>query len=308
MWLQRRCSRLFADCEPHLEKMLEEAVALFPGTIAAVSELIAASWSIIFVGGLGIVLVLFRNFFFDNADTLKQEAVAIATVVNAAVDMLNVVAVSLESVIDAVAGLVSLFDKSSGIKPFQVRTIPFMNSTSFAQACVDLPRECASVDSAARLFQVALTPIASEATCGFFRYIYPVQWLFELLYPVAEALALTYPPYPPGTGPAEFRGQNCTCPASYGCSFVWECALLGSGIWILEFIFPLVLLGAIWNGVGARVASLAVAVVEEVLGLTWNVGVTTIEVVEKGVSFIAEETVEGAVEATEAIDLAGKQD
>jgi len=310
--------------EDRLERMIDEAVALFPGTIAAISELIAASWSIIFVACLGVVLTLFRNWFMANATTLAHESQAITAAINLAVDYLNVIGLSVQVVIDAVVELVSLFGRSSAIKPFTPQTIPFLNSTTFARACVDLPRQCASVDTPKRLFQLAITPVASSATCGFFRYIvgrrrcsssscfppprltlspqYPVQWVFELLYPPAEALALTYPPYPPGTGPAEYRGQNCTCPDSYGCSYQWECILLGSGIWLLEFVLPLVILGAIWNGLASKVVSLVIAAVEEVLGITWIAGVRTVQTVDKAVEFIAEETAEEAVSFVEKID------
>jgi tetrahydromethanopterin S-methyltransferase subunit G len=55
-----------------LDRVLEDAVELLPGTVAAFSELIGASWSIIYVAVIGILLVLLRNWFFDNADSLAQ--------------------------------------------------------------------------------------------------------------------------------------------------------------------------------------------------------------------------------------------
>ena len=111
-----------------------------------------------------------------------------------------------------------------------------INSTSFEKACVELPRACADIDTPGELFELVLTPVASNATCGFFRYIYPVPWLFDTLYPPARALYLTYPPYPPLSGPPDEYGNNCACPPSSPCGYQWQCIVLGSGYWLLESV------------------------------------------------------------------------
>ena len=109
---------------------------------------------------------------------------------------------------------------------------------------------CAGVDTPGKLWELAVLPYASNATCGFYRYLYPVPWIFDLLYPVGKSLRLTYAPYPLGSGPdnaGEF-GNNCKCEPRYGCSYQWECILLGSGYWVLEFLLPLIIFAAAWQG------------------------------------------------------------
>jgi hypothetical protein len=115
-------------------------------------------------------------------------------------------------------------------------------------------------------------------------------------------LYLTYPPYPPGTGPPEYYGQNCTCPESYGCDYQWECIALASGIWILEFILPLIVLGCLWNGLIGKVFDMAIAVAEESVALASAVTILVMRGVDKIVTFIGGETIDVAEKLESEID------
>ena len=184
-WVASKASRLL----DRLDRVLEDAVELFPGTVAALSALIAASWSIIYVAVIGILLVLLRNWFFDNADSLAQskvypgndpgsqltpvpDAAAVTGIINVAVGALNATGIVVQLIIEAIGGIASLFGSDPGFPPFTPSTIPLLDPSAFEEACVVLPRQCANVDTPGRLFQLALTPVASDSgICGFFRYI-----------------------------------------------------------------------------------------------------------------------------------------
>ena len=191
--------------------VIETTVDLFPGTLTAISNLIANSWAIIFVLTTGIVLVLLRNWFLANADSLAQQSSAFTFVINAVVVTLNAISVVVQSLFELVRGIESFASTGNPAFPeFKPQIIPLVNKTSFEKFCVNAPRQCANVDSPARIWQLTVTPYSSEALCGFYRGIYPVEWVFETLYPPARALNLLYPPYPPGAGPSsgEHFGNN----------------------------------------------------------------------------------------------------
>ena len=165
----------------------------------------------------------------------------------------------LELVVDFIGGLATLIAGHPAFPKFQRVNLPQLNKTGLEIACTELPRACAGVDTPGKLWELAVTPIASNATCGFFRYIYPTGWIFDILYPVSRELRLTYAPYPPGSGPetpGEF-GNNCACEPQFGCAYEWECILLGSGYWVLEFLLPLIIFGAAWQGWISHILRLA---------------------------------------------------
>lgn len=100
------------------------------------------------------------------------DAGAVTGIINVAVGMLNATGIVVQLIIEAIGGLASLFGSNPGFPPFTPSTIPLLDPSAFEEACVVLPRECAGVDTPGRLFQLALTPVASDSgICGFFRYI-----------------------------------------------------------------------------------------------------------------------------------------
>lgn len=244
----------------YIGTVAEQAAELFVGTLNVLSLVIAASWSIFYVGAVGIVLVLMRNWFMANAQTLADNAALWTGVINGLVDVVIVLGDIVGLIISFIGGIASLFSGNPAFPPFHPLNATYVNTTEFEKACVELPRACAGIDTPGRMFELALTPVASNATCGFFRYVYPAEWIFDIVYPVGRALYLTYPPFPPGTGPntTEF-GNNCACPDSYGCTYQWQCIVLGSGYWLLEFILPMILLGCVWQGWVEHVLKLAAA-------------------------------------------------
>lgn len=228
--------------------LLEQTVELFIGSLTVLSLVIAEAWSLFYVGTIGIFLVLFRNWFMANAQALANQSMLITDSINLLIGTVNVIGDIIGLLISFVGGIASLFSGGPpGFPQFVPTTIPLVNSTSFEQACIELPRVCAGVDTPGKLFELAILPTMSNQTCGFFRYLYPTGWLFDVLYPIGKATYLTYPPFPPGTGPntTEF-GNNCACPS--GCSYQWQCIALGSGYWLLEFVLPLILFGCVWQG------------------------------------------------------------
>lgn len=113
---------------------------------------------------------------------------------------------------------------------------------------------------------------------------------------------LTYPPYPPGTGPPEYYGQNCTCPESYGCDYQWECIALASGIWILEFILPLVVIGCLWNGLIGKVVDMAIVIIEQAVAFALAGSTLVIGAVDEIVKFIGGEAIDVAEKLESEID------
>ena len=216
--------------------VVEELADMFVSSLTVISLIIAEAWSIFFVGVLGVVLVLLRNWFFENAGTLAAESKTYTAIINGLIGVVVVLEDAVGLIISFIGGVASLFSGHPAFPQFTPQKFGFINSTSFEKACVDLPRACAEIDTPGELFELVLTPVASNATCGFFRYIYPVPWLFDTLYPPARALYLTYPPYPPLSGPPDEYGNNCACPPSSPCGYQWQCIVLGSGYWLLECV------------------------------------------------------------------------
>jgi hypothetical protein len=216
--------------------VVEELADMFVGSLTVISLIISEAWSIFFVGVLGAVLVLLRNWFFENAAAFAAESKTITFFINGLIGVVVVLEDAVGLIISFIGGIASLFSGHPAFPQFTPVKFDFINSTSFEKACVELPRACADIDTPGELFELVLTPVASNATCGFFRYIYPVPWLFDTLYPPARALYLTYPPYPPLSGPPDEYGNNCACPPSSPCGYQWQCIVLGSGYWLLESV------------------------------------------------------------------------
>lgn len=276
------------------ERVVVSAVELFPGSIEVVSELIASSWAIIYVGVLGAVLTIFRNWFMNNADAMARQSFLITGVINLAVDLINGMVVIVELFVELFGGLTQ-----KSFPPFKPEVLPYLNSTAFETACVELPRACANVDTPSAVFRLTVTPVASASgICGFLRYIYPVEWLFSVLYPLLSGLALTYEPYPPGTvdGPG-----NCTSQAEE-LEYEWQCVVLGSGIWLLEIILPLIILAAIWRPLAPKLAVLVGAVLLEVLDAVPAILRWTIETVDTAVFFILKKAGDAVNAAEDKID------
>ena len=220
----------------YIGTVVEELADMFVGSLTVISLIIAEAWSIFFVGVLGAVLVLLRNWFFENAATFAAESKAITRFLDVFIGVVVLLEDAVGLIISFIGGIASLFSGHPAFPQFTPVKFNPINSTSFEKACVELPRACADIDTPGELFELVLTPVASNATCGFFRYIYPVPWLFDTLYPPARALYLTYPPYPPLSGPPDEYGNNCACPPSSPCEYQWQCIVLGSGYWLLESV------------------------------------------------------------------------
>ena len=148
---------------------IESITDMLPGSLTVLSLLIAEMWGILIVMGFGIALVLFRNFFMANADFIKNNAAFITDVINYLVDFANLSSDVIEAIIVVVSGIISLFTGKPSFPKFSPVNIPFVNSTQLQEACVELPRACANIDTPEALFRIAATPYISNATCGFFR-------------------------------------------------------------------------------------------------------------------------------------------
>lgn len=67
--------------------------------------------------------------------------------------------------------------------------------------------------------QVLIRPAASPSVCPVVRYMRPT-WVYPILEPLTDALALSYDPEP-------FPGNNCAC--NQYCEHEIACVILGSG-------------------------------------------------------------------------------
>ena len=152
-----------------LLRAVENIVDMLPGSLTVLSLLIAEIWGILIVMGLGIALILFRNFFMSNADFIKDNAKFITDVINYLVDYANLSSDVIEAIIVVVSGVISLLTGNPSFPKYHPFNIPFINSTQLQEACVELPRACAKIDTPEALFRIAATPYISNATCGFFR-------------------------------------------------------------------------------------------------------------------------------------------
>ncbi len=150
-----------------------EVANIFVGSITVFSLLVASSWAIFFTAVVGIVLILFRNFFLQNASFIAANAEFFTFVANTLIIFADVASDIIEIIMDALGGIASLLTNTRSFPKFTPVNLPRLNKTGLEIACTELPRACAGVDTPAKLWELAVMPYSSNASCGFFRYVYP---------------------------------------------------------------------------------------------------------------------------------------
>lgn len=91
-----------------------------------------------------------------------------------------------------------------------------------------VPPTCARLNSAAKIYDALTRFYASPAICPTLRFLYPVQYVYNVVWPVSDALSLSYNPLPPyvdGPRNEEIGHGNCIPPIVNPPH--WECVILG---------------------------------------------------------------------------------
>lgn len=256
--------------EDLLDGIVEDVLIVVFSLSNIVTGLIESMWAIIYLTVTGILLSLWRYNFILSVQNLSANFAGIAATLNIAIIYLNwVVGKSIfmgALVIDAVEGVVAAVEQKSfsdykdeAVCPVcYFDTIPLLNTTAVEAWLEEVPPTCARLNSAGKIYDALVRYYASGSVCPSVRFIYPIRWLYDIVWPLCDAFSLSYNPLPPYTdGPRnDAIGQgNCVPPLEEAPH--WECVILGLGFFCLEWLLPLLLFGVFWQAMGVAILRLA---------------------------------------------------
>ena len=256
--------------EDLLDGIVEDVLIVVFSLSNIVTGLIESFWAIIYLTFTGILLSLWRYNFILSVTNLSANFAGIAATLNIAIIYINwVVGKSIfmgALVIDGVVGVVAAAEqksftefKSEAVCPTcYFSTIPLLNTTAVEDWLETVPPTCARLNSANKIYDALVRYHASSAVCPSVRFIFPVQWLYDIVWPLCDAFSLSYNPIPPfADGPRnDDIGQgNCVPPIEEAPH--WECVLLGLGFFCLEWLLPALLFGVFWQAMGVAILRLA---------------------------------------------------
>lgn len=234
-----------------------------------ITGLIESFWAIIYLSVVGLLLCLWRYNFILSVNELADNFGGIAATLNLAIVYLNwVVGKTIfmgALVIDAVEGVVAAAEQKSfqeyaddAVCPVcYFKSIPLINTTAAENWLRTVPPACAQLNSAGKIYDALVRYNVSPYVCPGLRFIWPVQWLYDIAWPVSDALSLSYNPIPPyvdGIRDDVIGRGNCE-PVLTEPPY-WECVLLGLGFFCIEWLLPLLLFGVIWQAIGAALLRL----------------------------------------------------
>ena len=152
------------------------------------------SW-LLFVTGLGLLLLWARETFFDIAPSIASQADAWTVGINTLIVAVDAMMITIEAITSILASIIS------GQPQFDA--IPTVSAKGVQEFCETVPPACAPINSAALVLDILIRPAASPAVCPTVRYMYPT-WVYDIFWPVVDAFALSYDPTPA-------PGNNCRC-------------------------------------------------------------------------------------------------
>lgn len=152
------------------------------------------SW-LLFVTGLGLLLLWARETFFDIAPSIASQADAWTVGINMLIVAVDAMMITIEAITSILASIIS------GQPQFDA--IPTVSAKGVQEFCETVPPACAPINSAALVLDILIRPAASPAVCPTVRYMYPT-WVYDIFWPVVNAFALSYDPTPA-------PGNNCRC-------------------------------------------------------------------------------------------------
>ena len=266
--------------EDLLDGLLEDLLIVLFSLSNIVTGLIESLWAIIYLSVLGLLLCLWRYNFILSVNELAGNFSGIAATLNLAIIYLNwVVGKTIfmgALVIDAVEGVVAAVEQKSfeeyvddAVCPVCYFTaIPLINTTAVEAWLAEVPPTCARLNSAGKIYDALVRYNVSPYVCPSLRFIWPVQWLYDMAWPLCDALSLSYNPIPPYVDGVrdDAIGQG-NCEPTQAEAPHWECILLGLGFFCLEWLLPLLLFGVLWQAMGFAVIRLLGRCVYAVLRL-----------------------------------------
>ena len=129
--------------------------------------------------------------------------------------------------------------------------IPMINTTAVEHWLETVPPTCARLNSASKIYDALVRFYASSAVCPSVRFVYPIQWLYRIVWPLCDFFSLSYNPVPPyAAGPRDGSIGMGNCEPPVVDAPHWECVLLGLGFICLEVLLPLLLFGVVYQAMG----------------------------------------------------------
>ena len=150
---------------------------------------------LLFVTGLGLLLLWMRETFFDIAPSIASQADAWTVGINTLIVAVDAMMITIEAITSILASIIS------GQPQFDA--IPTVSAKGVQEFCETVPPACAPINSAALVLDILIRPAASPAVCPTVRYMYPT-WVYDIFWPVVDAFALSYEATPS-------PGNNCQC-------------------------------------------------------------------------------------------------
>lgn len=201
---------------------LLDQVAELPGRLIQSSVIIA-----IFIG-IGVTLIAMRFLFMEFAPFGAKHAKLTADFVNILMDIIWAMFEALRVVIAAIVALVR-FIEGKPRKHFTVHDPPHkISAETMRHFLLTIPVQCHDFTwSSDVLILWPLKQLLSPSFCPALRYLWPVPWLYNIVYPV---LGWASEDPTPVTG-----GNNCQAPRTTD----WVCVGFGSGYLVLEVLVPL---------------------------------------------------------------------
>ena len=150
---------------------------------------------LLFVTGLGLLLLWARETFFDIAPSIASQVDAWTIGINTLIVAVDAMMITIEAITSILASIIS------GQPQFDA--IPTVSAEGVQEFFETVPPACAPINSAALVLDILIRPAASPAVCPTVRYMYPT-WVYDIFWPVVDAFALSYDATPA-------PGNNCQC-------------------------------------------------------------------------------------------------
>ena len=227
---------------------------------------------ILFVLGLGLLLVYLRLAIFSAIPTINEFIVPIVIGLDAVMIDFQIQSTLLKVGWNVIAKVVDTFGGSlQPLKgPYNFFPRKLITPKQAKAVLNDFASTCVSYDSVDIIFAKVARTLIGPSLCPVLRYIYPVKPLFDAaMWMVGWAS--------PDPTPLGYAGEN-NCQDSPN-DFSWVCAAVGVGYVVLEVIFPILILFIALEALLVPTARFCVVIIEEVIYLAEKTikGIRTIE-------------------------------
>lgn len=244
-----------------VRKLSVSSVAMIVSMCAFAVLLVAFAWSLLLVAGIGTTLILLRAGFLEAIPFMLDHIKVFTDIANTMILIIDAIQFAFYFIYDAVVALIKVVHAvECAFKPSSCSDGPGFKKDSpvklityaeFKRSMQNVAEECTGINSMSAIVSAAAPRVFGPWLCPLLRAGTPLAGVGRL----SEALSPTVP------DPTPWPGNNCD-PEYTPLDNLVLCDCIGVGYFVLELLFPILVLGILLMSSGGAIAALVLASLE----------------------------------------------